>query len=129
MQPPFFVDTPLGRVPSSVLAGAAAAGKETRGRRNLAAGKAGLVHASNLNRPRISLCKNGSLVEVKLPPRPQERKPGVRGKIVEFSRAARWAMRKFLASLDRGVLPCFPTLTYPGVFYHDPAGWKADLNR
>lgn len=126
--PPFFVPASHTPPAAGCRDGVDGGDRAARGRGKVAAGHAGLVHASNQNRPKISVWGSGSLIEVKMASPQENRRPGKRGKITSFSKSARWAMRKFLARIERGALPVVVGLTYPDVFTPDPARWKADLH-
>ena len=128
MFPAPFVSSSLasGRVEPSK--GRAAGGNETRAGKDVAGGRAGLVHASYLFTPSVSATARASLLRFNYPPREQERKPGRRGKVKDFSRASRWRLRLLLASMDRAVLPVMLTLTYPRPFPRSPNAWKEHLD-
>lgn len=53
---------------------------------------------------------------------------GLRGRIRDFSKASRRNLLRTTARVQRGVLPLFLTLTYPGSFSSSPHQWKRDLS-
>lgn len=80
--------------------------------------------------PRVQVPVGGNLVELKAGRRVGVAPPGgPRGRVVEFSAAARRRLQRRLASINREVagLPLFVTLTYPLEWSEDGRRWKRDL--
>lgn len=82
--------------------------------------------------PTITYHHGGTLTKLKAGAHPKlPRRPGLRGKIQDFTRAARRRLLDALNSINQGKLICKPlfvTLTYPATWPADPRVWKRHLD-
>lgn len=94
--------------------------------------KAGSLVAGEGRSSQVEYTPDGSFLKVSKPsvyavagsiPR-----PGVRGAVSGFSRLSRNRLMQLLSKINRGQLPVFVTLTYPGEFPGEPSQWKRHLD-
>ena len=86
---------------------------------------------SNANEGKATFCLSASYVKVSKPlgAWPKHGGGGRRGVIGRFSRGSRRRLLRKLSQVQRGKIPVFITLTYPGEYDQSPDIWKRHLDK